>query len=149
MPEDEVESRELVGHVVAGTGGARNAIVRSIQTSFKTYAGHEPTRIHEVHKQLKHYFYTKTQVNDYIVAVYSSLYNFEQEHRGVHTYNDNGTLLNFNYEELLFISPYGMGNLVNDFRHLSVITPLQENTLKKWLGNRRDLHPFFSLFGMN
>ncbi|EGQ9827328.1 hypothetical protein NZX34_003054 [Vibrio parahaemolyticus] len=148
LPEDEVESRELVGHVVAGTGGARNAIVRSIQTSFKTYAGHEPTRIHEVHKQLKHYFYTKTQVNDYIVAVYSSLYNFEQEHRGVHTYNDNGTLLNFNYEELLFISPYGMGNLVNDFRHLSVITPLQENTLKKWLGNTQGSTSIFSLFGL-
>ncbi|ELB2049487.1 hypothetical protein QNZ80_004689 [Vibrio parahaemolyticus] len=144
LPDDEVESRELVGHVVDGTGGAKNAIVRSIQTSFKSYAGHEPTRIHEVHKQLKHYFYTKAQVNDYITAVYSSLANFEQGHRGVHTYND----LNINYEELLFISCYGMGNLVNDFRHLLVITPLQESTLKKWLGNTQGSTSIFSLFGM-
>ncbi|WP_425667119.1 hypothetical protein ACPUEJ_20935 [Vibrio tubiashii] len=147
LPDEEVESRELVGHVVDGTGGARNAIARSIQISFKSFTGQEP-RVQEVHKQLKHYFYTKAQINNYIAAVYSSAYNFEQGHRGVHTYNDNGTFLDFNYEELLFIAPYGMGNLVNDFRHLSVITPLQESTLKKWLGNTPGSTSIFSLFGL-
>ncbi|MCG3815588.1 hypothetical protein I3256_06550 [Photobacterium damselae] len=148
LPEDEVESRELVGHVVAGSGGTRKAISRSIMTSFKSYAGQEPTRIHEAHKQLKYYFYTKAQINDYITAVYSSTHNFEKGHRGVLSYNDNGKHLNFNYEDLMFIAPFGMGNLVNDFRHLSVITPLQENTLKKWLGNTQGSTSIFSLFGM-
>lgn len=147
LPEDEVESRELVGHVFGGSGGVRSEISRRIQSSINSFAGCSP-RVHEVHSQLKHYFYTKDQINDYIIGQYSKIANFEQEQRGVHTYNDNGTHLNFNYEELLFISSYGMGNLVNDFRHLSVITPLQENTLKKWLGNTQGSTSIFSLFGM-
>ncbi|EGQ8127147.1 hypothetical protein P3553_14275 [Vibrio parahaemolyticus] len=147
LPEDEVESRELVGHVFDGSGGVRSEISRRIQSSINSFAGCSP-RVHEVHSQLKHYFYTKDQINDYIIGQYSKIANFEQGQRGVHTYNDNGTHLNFNYEELLFISSYGMGNLVNDFRHLSVITPLQENTLKKWLGNTQGSTSIFSLFGM-
>ncbi|WP_216362431.1 hypothetical protein [Vibrio parahaemolyticus] len=147
LPEDEVESRELVGHVFDGSGGVRSEISRRIQSSINSFAGCSP-RVHEVHSQLKHYFYTKDQINDYIIGQYSKIANFEQGQRGVHTYNDNGTHLNFNYEELLFISSYGMGNLVNDFRHLSVITPLQENTLKKWLGNTQGSKSIFSLFGM-
>ncbi|MCR9694895.1 hypothetical protein [Vibrio parahaemolyticus] len=147
LPEDEVESRELVGHVFDGSGGVRSEISRRIQSSINSFAGCSP-RVHEVHSQLKHYFYTKEQINDYIIGQYSKIANFEQGQRGVHTYNDNGTHLNFNYEELLFISSYGMGNLVNDFRHLSVITPLQENTLKKWLGNTQGSTSIFSLFGM-
>lgn len=147
LPEDEVESRELVGHVFDGSGGVRSEISRRIQSSINSFAGCSP-RVHEVHSQLKHYFYTKDQINDYIIGQYSKIANFEQGQRGVHTYNDNGTHLNFNYEELLFISSYGMGNLVNDFRHLSVITPLQENTLKKWLGNTSGSTSIFSLFGM-
>lgn len=147
LPEDEVESRELVGHVFDGSGGVRSEISRRIQSSINSFAGCSP-RVHEVHSQHKHYFYTKDQINDYIIGQYSKIANFEQGQRGVHTYNDNGTLLNFNYEELLFISPYGMGNLVNDFRHLSVITPIQESTLKKWLGNTQGSTSIFSLFGM-
>ncbi|MDG2575806.1 hypothetical protein P7L86_22795 [Vibrio parahaemolyticus] len=147
LPEDEVESRELVGHVFDGSGGVRSEISRRIQSSINSFARCNP-RVHEVHSQLKHYFYTKDQINDYIIGQYSKIANFEQGQRGVHTYNDNGTHLNFNYEELLFISSYGMGNLVNDFRHLSVITPLQENTLKKWLGNTQGSTSIFSLFGM-
>ncbi|WP_394126218.1 hypothetical protein [Vibrio hepatarius] len=147
MSRDEVESRELVDHVVAGSGGARGAIVRSIQTSIKSLTGCSP-RVHEVHKQLKHYFYTKAQINDYITAQYSKTTNFEQGHRGVHTYNDNGTFWNINYEELLFLAPYGNGNQVNDFRHLSVILPLQEIDLRKWLGNVSGGKSIFSSFGM-
>ncbi|WP_172564307.1 hypothetical protein [Vibrio navarrensis] len=144
---DEVESRELVDHVVAGRGGARGAISRSIQVSIKSLTGCSP-RVHEVHKQLKHYFYTKAQINDYITAQYSKSTNFEKEHRGVHTYNDNGTLWNFNYEELLFLANFGNGNQVNDFRHLSVILPLQEIDLRKWLGNVSGGKSIFSTFGM-
>ncbi|MDF4578430.1 hypothetical protein P3505_21960 [Vibrio parahaemolyticus] len=147
LPEDEVESRELVGHVFDGSGGVRSEISRRIQSSINSFAGCSP-RVHEVHSQHKHYFYTKDQINDYIIGQYSKIANFEQGQRGVHTYNDNGTHLNFNYEELLFIGSYGMGNLVNDFRHLSVITPLQESTLKKWLGNTQGSTSIFSLFGM-
>ncbi|MEZ9465492.1 hypothetical protein BCU93_05850 [Vibrio breoganii] len=147
LPDDEVEARELVGHVFAGTGGARGAISKSIATTFKSLIKSGP-RVHVIHRQLHDNFYTKEQINDYIKAQYADKVSFTEGSRGIHVYNDNGKIWNFKYEDLLFIAHVGNGNQVSDYRHLSVILPLSETDLSPWLGTNSERKSIFGKFGL-
>ncbi|MCG9561132.1 hypothetical protein L1D28_05675 [Vibrio chagasii] len=148
LSEEQVECRDLDGIMFTGTGGARNVLHRSICSSMSKFADHEPTVI-AVHKQLKEYYFTKEQLNDYVHQRYAKSKNFTEGHQCVMSLKDSGDWEHFNYEDLMFIMPEGAFGIGQDFVSLQSIVPLDEHSVEAWLGgsdNRKSLFDYFNLF---
>ncbi|MEZ8453214.1 hypothetical protein AB6C66_20665 [Vibrio splendidus] len=149
LPDDQIECRELDGIMFTGTGGTRNVLHKSICVSMKKFAGHEPIVI-PVHKQLKKYYFTKEQLNDYVYQRYAQTKNFTNGHQCVLSVKDSGDFVHFNYEELMFIVPEGAFSIINDFVSLQSIVPLDEHSVEAWLGcsknKRKSIFDYLNLF---
>ncbi|MDH5923673.1 hypothetical protein L8R85_21830 [Vibrio splendidus] len=148
-PGDQIESRALEGIMFTGTGGARSSLHKSICVSMLKFARHEPTVI-PVHSQLKNYYFTKAQLNDYVYQRYASAKNFTQGHQCVLSLKNNGNWEHFNYEDLMFIMPEGAFNIINDFVSLQNVVPLDDSSVEGWLGGldekRKSIFDYFELF---
>ncbi|MCG9602231.1 hypothetical protein L1D16_15565 [Vibrio sp. Isolate31] len=148
LSEEQVECRDLDGIMFTGTGGERNVLHRSICNSMSKFADHEPTVI-LIHKQLKEYYFTKEQLNDYVYQRYAKAKNFTKGHQCVLSLKDSGDWEHFNYEDLMFIMPEGAFGIEHDFVSLQNIVPLDEHSVEAWLGgadNRKSLFDYFNLF---
>ncbi|WP_039984571.1 hypothetical protein [Vibrio owensii] len=148
LSEEQVECRDLDGIMFTGTGGERNVLHRSICNSMSKFADHEPTVI-PIHKQLKEYYFTKEQLNDYVYQRYAKSKNFTKGHQCVLSLKDSGDWEHFNYEDLMFIMPEGAFGIEHDFVSLQNIVPLDEHSVEAWLGgadNRKSLFDYFNLF---
>lgn len=148
LSEEQVECRDLDGIMFTGTGGDRNVLHRAICNSMSKYAAHEPTVI-PIHKQLKEYYFTKEQLNDYVYLRYAKSKNFTKGHQCVLSLKDSGDWEHFNYEDLMFIMPEGAFGIGQDFVSLQNIVPLDEHSVEAWLGgadNRKSLFDYFNLF---
>ncbi|WP_305462000.1 hypothetical protein [Photobacterium leiognathi] len=148
LSDEQIECRELDGIMFTGTGGARNVLHKSICNTMLKFAGHKPTVI-PVHSQLKHYYFTKEQLNNYVYNRYAQSKNFTKGHQCVLSVKNNGDWEHFNYEDLMFIMPEGAFGVVHDFVSRQNIVPLDEHSVEAWLGgavNRKSIFEHFNLF---
>lgn len=148
LPNELVECRELDGIMFTGTGGGRNVLHRSICTSMLKFSGHKPIVV-PVHKQLKKYYFSKQQLNDYVYQRYAKSKNFNKGHQCVLSLKDSGDWEHFEYEKLMFIIPEGAFSIVSDFVSLQNIVPLDESSIDAWLGGsnkRKSIFDYFELF---
>ncbi len=148
LSEELVECRELDGIMFTGTGGTRNVLHKSICVSMSKFTNHEPTVI-PIHKQLKEYYFTKEQLNDYVYQRYAKTKNFTKGHQCVLSLKSGGNWEHFNYEDLMFIMPEGAFGIDRDFVSLQSIVPLDEGSVEAWLGGadkRKSIFDYFNLF---
>ncbi len=147
LSEELIECRELDGIMFTGTGGTRNTLHKSINVSMKKFTGHEPTVI-PIHSQLKKYYFTKEQLNEYVHQRYAQTKNFTKGHQCVLSLKSGGDWEHFNYEDIMFIMPEGAFGIDRDFVSLQSIVPLDEHSVDAWLGgadNRKSLFDYFNL----
>lgn len=147
LPTENVECRELYGIMFEGSGGARNALNKSICESMKKFSGHVPT-VTSINKTLKNKYFTKSQLNDYIFQRYNKTKSFEEGYQCVLSVKDGGDWEHFKYEDLMFILPEGAFGIVQDFVSVQSIVPLDEGAVYAWLGgakNRKSIFDYFDL----
>ncbi|WP_348236153.1 hypothetical protein [Vibrio parahaemolyticus] len=148
LNDELIECRELNGIMFTGTGGTRNVLHKSICISMFKFACHEP-KVIPVRKQLKNYYFTKEQLNDYVYQRFAQTKNFTHGHQCVLSLKNNGDWEHFNYEDLMFIMPEGAFSIINDFVSLQNIVPLDEHSVEAWLGGsdiRKSIFDYFGLF---
>ncbi|WP_255209312.1 hypothetical protein [Vibrio halioticoli] len=147
LSEELVECRELDGIMFTGTGGVRNVLHRSICVSMSKFTSHEPTVI-PIHKQLKEYYFSKEQLNDYVYQRYATTKNFTRGHQCVLSLKNAGQWEHFNYEDLMFIMPEGAFGIDKDFVSLQSIVPLDEGSVDAWLGGSPKSKSIFDYFNL-
>ncbi|ELR64535.1 hypothetical protein C942_02348 [Photobacterium marinum] len=148
LPGEWVECRELEGIMFTGSGGSRKDLGKSIRTSIKAFAGHEP-KVIPVHKQLKNRYFTKEQLNDYVYTRYAETKNFEKGHQCVISAKNGSEWEHCNYEDLMFIVPEGGFGISTDLVSLMHPAPLDEHAVEAWLGgakNRKSIFDYYNLF---
>ncbi|WP_305846024.1 hypothetical protein [Photobacterium kishitanii] len=147
LSNEWIECRDLVGLMFSGTGGTRKAISKSITSSIKKFSGHEP-KVIPVHKQLKNYYFTKDQLNDYIYQRYAGIKNFDIGHQCVISTKNGGDWEHFNYEDLLFIAPEGSFFIDFDLVSLRHPIPLNEHSIEAWLGGAKKRKSIFDAYNL-
>lgn len=150
-PEDLVEISELDGHLFIGSGGTRGhaGLRKSMVTAFYAKGIRIlPTKIIEHSQTRKSFFYTKTQINEFIKFRYKKIKSFDKGYECKLVLKDDGKLHAFNYEDLLFIAPSGSFGLSVDLITLSNPIPLEHSIVSAWLGSNDSRQSFFEKLGM-
>ncbi|MGL1289594.1 hypothetical protein ACSTJS_04375 [Vibrio parahaemolyticus] len=148
FPDEWIECGDLQHIMFNGSGGKRGDFSKSIRVSMKRYGNHLP-KVIPIHKQSKKYYFTKAQLNDYVYQRYAATKNFSDGHQCVLSAKDGGKIVNFNYEDLMFILPKGAFDIERDFVSLQHIFPLDESQIEAWLGGsetRRSIFDHFELY---
>ncbi|CAH8188867.1 conserved hypothetical protein [Vibrio aestuarianus] len=145
LPDEWIECRELKDVLFSGSGGARGDLTKSIEVSMKRYGDHS-AKVIPVHRQLKNKYFTKEQLNDYVYQRYVDTKNFYEGHRCVISAKDSGKMVNFNYEDLMFIMPQGAFGIDTNFISLQHIYPLDESQIEAWLGGSESRQSIFDHF---
>lgn len=151
LPGELIEVSELDEYVFTGSGGTRaNAGFRkSMLTAVsQSKIGISPTKIVEITSQRKQFFFTKSQINDFVELRYAKVKAFDEGFECTLVLKDDGKLNKFKYEDLLFIAPIGAFGLSIDLVTLTNPVPIDPITLRAWLGSDRGRQSFFEKLGM-
>lgn len=150
-PEDLVEVSELDGRIFIGSGGTKGhaGLRNSMVTAFSAKGIRiSPTKIIEHSQTRKSFFYTKSQINEFIKSRYKKNKSFDKGFECKLVLKDDGKHHVFNYEDLLFIAPSGSFGLSVDLITLSNPIPLEYSIISAWLGSNDSRQSFFEKLGM-
>ncbi|WP_318453696.1 hypothetical protein [Photobacterium leiognathi] len=148
---DLVEVSELEGYLFTGSGGARanSGFRRSMLTAFSAKKIEiSPAKVDEISRVNKRFYFSKSQVNDFVELRYSKVKAFDEGFECTLVRKDNGKQHKFRYEDLLFLVPIGGFGIDVDLITLSNPVPIDSWPLRAWLGSEAGRKSFFEKFGM-
>ncbi|HGH5989959.1 TPA: hypothetical protein ACJI8U_001527 [Morganella morganii] len=148
---ESIEVSDLENLIFSGSGGTRGngGFRRSMVSSLNNHGiGIKPIHIEEISKAEKRFYFSKSQINQFVAMRYQKLKSFEKGYECTLVVKENGSFNEFKYEDLLFIAPLGVFGLGKDLIVLSNPVPIDTLNIRAWLGSDPNRKSIFEKLNM-